>query len=639
MTQSTRRATCCTVLPRMLRPRVSPCRVVAAIGVVASTSRRLISTNIAAACSRPITTTALIAPCAATACEVPLYTLVSRRAVSSTPGKTARDEMRELTALFRALSEARTPSARTAVMSEPHFRQYMPLLQFVMDPSTKFGITRAALANLDPVEPRTGAGYPSVAHFLQIVQDINKVGGKGSMGEMQAVIRAFLATGVHGDEEAREVMMRLLDRNLRVGCGPAFFKNWAWTDAEREELATRFGLRHYATASGTSPPATADTAETAEASQAAPASALAMTVRSTTTPAAASPPAAAPVPSTPTNHLARLEPFPAVVLGYPYKGKLQNPTSTFLVSRKLDGVRMIAHVLGGSAVECYSRTGKALNVPDSVRTDLMALVPQGKARILDGELCAIDPESYSESFDAVIGAVRSLKRGAAATEGVNVQYCVFDMLTEDEFRAGRDTGRSLAKRFDDLFTIAGRDTTEWHVPDLLDVGNDAPKSLVRLAPHILALTQAPMLGADAPTALAAAAAASSRRGWEGVMVRRDTQFKGGRSSDLVKIKRWQDKEYAVMGVDVDPAFTPAPGTAPVGLPAGPVAYARALLIQNGSVQVAVGTGMSLEQRLAWGKDPSLVVGKTITVQYFEETKDGSLRFPSLKAVYDGERDM
>ncbi|KNE65916.1 hypothetical protein AMAG_09880 [Allomyces macrogynus ATCC 38327] len=581
----------------MLRPRLAPRRAVAAVTAVTAvtrTSRRLPSSNFAVD-SRPITTTALIAPRAATGCQFLFYTLVSRPAASTTPGKAARDEMRELTALFHALSEARTPSVRTAVMLEPQFRQYMPLLQIVMDSSNKVGITRSALANLDPVEPSTHQGYPSVGNFLLLVQEINKVGGKGSMGEVQAAIRAFLGTAVQGDEEAQE----------------------------------------NATASGTSPSvATTSAAKTAKAAKDALVAASATATRSTTTPASAAPTAAAPIPSTPATHLARLEPFPAVVVGYPYKDILQNPTSTFLVSRKLDGVRMNAHVLGGSAVQVYSRTDKTLNVPDLVLADLVAFVPAGEVRILDGELCAIDPESFTESFDAVIGAIRSLKRGAAATQGVNVRFCVFDMLTEAEFRAGRDLGRSLTKRFDDLFTMAGRDASEWHVLDLLDVSNDAPKSLVRLAPHILALT----LGADAPTALPAAAAASSRRGWEGVMVRRDTQFKGGRSSDLVKIKRWQDKEYVVMAVDVDSAFTLAPGTAPVGLPSGPIAYARALLIQNGGVQVAVGTGKSLEQRLAWGKDPSLVMGKTITVQYFEETKDGSLRFPSLKAVYDDERD-
>ena len=38
-----------------------------------------------------------------------------------------------------------------------------------------------------------------------------------------------------------------------------------------------------------------------------------------------------------------------------------------------------------------------------------------------------------------------------------------------------------------------------------------------------------------------------------------------------------------------------------------------------------------------------IVGKLITVQYFEETKNDkgtiSLRFPTVKHVYDSERDM
>jgi DNA ligase-1 len=38
-----------------------------------------------------------------------------------------------------------------------------------------------------------------------------------------------------------------------------------------------------------------------------------------------------------------------------------------------------------------------------------------------------------------------------------------------------------------------------------------------------------------------------------------------------------------------------------------------------------------------------IVGKIITVQYFEETKNDkggiSLRFPTVKHIYDGERSM
>jgi DNA ligase-1 len=43
------------------------------------------------------------------------------------------------------------------------------------------------------------------------------------------------------------------------------------------------------------------------------------------------------------------------------------------------------------------------------------------------------------------------------------------------------------------------------------------------------------------------------------------------------------------------------------------------------------------------ENPNLLLGKTVTVTYFEETtnKQGtiSLRFPTVKAIYDGKRDM
>jgi DNA ligase-1 len=51
--------------------------------------------------------------------------------------------------------------------------------------------------------------------------------------------------------------------------------------------------------------------------------------------------------------------------------------------------------------------------------------------------------------------------------------------------------------------------------------------------------------------------------------------------------------------------------------------------------------MSIDMRRLWTKDPSLILGKTITVKYFEETidKNGnkSLRFPTLKTIHGIER--
>lgn len=58
--------------------------------------------------------------------------------------------------------------------------------------------------------------------------------------------------------------------------------------------------------------------------------------------------------------------------------------------------------------------------------------------------------------------------------------------------------------------------------------------------------------------------------------------------------------------------------------------------------VKVGAGLSREQRIAWMNDPSLIVGKVITVKYFERTVNqqgkASLRFPTLKVVHGDVRD-
>lgn len=67
-----------------------------------------------------------------------------------------------------------------------------------------------------------------------------------------------------------------------------------------------------------------------------------------------------------------------------------------------------------------------------------------------------------------------------------------------------------------------------------------------------------------------------------------------------------------------------------------------LLITHKGTRVGVGAGLSREQRIAWMNDPKLIVGKVVTVKFFEITKNQqgaeSLRFPTLKCVHGAERD-
>ena len=63
-----------------------------------------------------------------------------------------------------------------------------------------------------------------------------------------------------------------------------------------------------------------------------------------------------------------------------------------------------------------------------------------------------------------------------------------------------------------------------------------------------------------------------------------------------------------------------------------------VIIEHKGNDVSVGSGFSLDERVKYYSDPSLIIGKEITVQYFELSKDKdgieSLRFPVVKHVFE-----
>lgn len=58
----------------------------------------------------------------------------------------------------------------------------------------------------------------------------------------------------------------------------------------------------------------------------------------------------------------------------------------------------------------------------------------------------------------------------------------------------------------------------------------------------------------------------------------------------------------------------------------------ALVCDFNGVDIQVGGGLTDDQREAWFRDPNLIVGKTIEVEYMEISKHGALRHPRLKYV-------
>lgn len=125
--------------------------------------------------------------------------------------------------------------------------------------------------------------------------------------------------------------------------------------------------------------------------------------------------------------------------------------------------------------------------------------------------------------------------------------------------------------------------------------------------------------------------------WEGCMLRKDAPYKRGRSKDLLKIKDMQDAEYEVIGIETGKATYNEGGHKEFNV------VSAIKIVHKGNI-VSVGSGLSKEQRLRWYEHPEEILGEIVTIQYFEETKDSktetySLRFPVLKYVYEGGRNV
>lgn len=292
------------------------------------------------------------------------------------------------------------------------------------------------------------------------------------------------------------------------------------------------------------------------------------------------------------------------------KAKNVNPVDgTYFISRKLDGVRCICFINKQPdyiAVRFVSRQGKNFTTLDNLAAPVsyfMRCMPNGNW-VLDGEICVMD-ENGNENFH---GLMKEVTRKNHTIE--HPRYNVFDILTLDEFE-GKITSRPFNERNDMLRQLHDPNNTEVSV-----------------------LNQERVTSQDI---LDRWVATAKENGWEGCMLRKDVPYKRGRSKDLLKIKGMQDAEYEVIGVETGKATYNEGGHKEFDV-------ASALYIKHRDNIVKVGSGLSKEQRLRWFDHPEEIIGKTITVQYFEETQDSktgeySLRFPVLKHVYEDGRSV
>ena len=290
-----------------------------------------------------------------------------------------------------------------------------------------------------------------------------------------------------------------------------------------------------------------------------------------------------------------------VALAKEYDGKCDWNDSWF-ASRKLDGVRCLAVVDFEGKCTLYSRMGKEFTTLNKVKEAIEATGIINS--VFDGEICLVD-EDGNEDFQGVMKQLRRKDHQIA-----NPAFMIFDMLTRKEFEAEKSE-RTLYPRLIIL--------KSWLRSRFID------GSILRFTMQTLITGQDHFEYWNT---------IENKDNWEGLMLRKDVGYEGKRTKNLVKVKSFHDAEYEVLGWDVDQHEVVRDGKSVS------MTMLSQVWIEHKGYIVKVGSGFTQEQRLEY-MDGS-IVGKQITVQYFEEThndKGGiSLRFPTVKHIYETQRD-
>ena len=280
--------------------------------------------------------------------------------------------------------------------------------------------------------------------------------------------------------------------------------------------------------------------------------------------------------------------------------KKVNWEDRWFVSRKLDGVRCLTVIDASGEPKFFSRQGKEFLTLDHLKLDIKALGL--KNTVLDGEVCIVD-QNGNEDF---AGIIKEIKRKDHTI--VKPYYWMFDMLSMEDFNS-KTSEVTFGQR----------------ITDLLDLSLGKGLTLIGVLPQEICNDQI----------FSAMMAQSKANGWEGLMLRKDAAYKGKRSDEILKVKQMFDDEYIVVDLENDVHRVIVDGAEVEEL------MLKNVIIEHKGNQVRVGSGFSHEQRRHYFANPNEILGKQITVQYFEESqsKSGeySLRFPVIKAVYDGVR--
>ena len=284
-----------------------------------------------------------------------------------------------------------------------------------------------------------------------------------------------------------------------------------------------------------------------------------------------------------------------------YELEIKNNNNFFVNGILKHNCRCITVIKNGD-VTFFTRKGNEFFTLSKIKEQILA--SDIDDCILDGEICIID-ENGNEDFKQI-----SKEWNHKDYTIDNPKYIVFDVLNEEEFYATHsDVGvNDRIVRYNAIEALNDNEYFEF----LLQKDVISKKQLEEAHQHAIS------------------------QGWEGLIIRKlDAPYEAKKSNTMLKVKLFHDMEFTVLSIEVGPFQITRDGKE-----TEIETMTKAIVDYKGN-RLAIGSGFSLSQREIYFKHPEKIVGKEMTVKYFEECSDSngklSLRFATVKIVHNGKR--
>lgn len=263
------------------------------------------------------------------------------------------------------------------------------------------------------------------------------------------------------------------------------------------------------------------------------------------------------------------------------------------ISHKMNGTRAV--FLNG---QMKSRQNKLYSGLEHIIADIKKLGLEDY--FIDGELVYKNEEGLSDSDAFQKGTGIAMSKDKDKTQ---LKLVVFDIFPKDEFLNLHTSKKTYKERRKDL--------------------EELEESIKASGTKNLSVVERLYEGIDHSQIWKWLDYADRDMGWEGIMINLDTPYECKRTKNLIKCKRFFEKDLRCTKVNI----------ATTGKYKGIMGSITCNYFDN---TVDVGSGFNDSQREYFAKHPEEIVGKIVSIKYKEETqnKDGgkSLQFPVYMGI-------